>query len=79
MTSQNSIMEKILTVSFLGKTLTDMKTRFTKCFGAYYYVKEVKKHWWSRWEVEKEAGLLPVLYKRYYDNGRACYIKICKR
>ena len=56
-----------------------MKTRFTKCFGAYYYVKEVKKHWWSRWEIEKEAGLLPVLYKRYYDNGKACYIKIYKR
>ncbi len=44
-----------------------MKVRYTKCYMADCYIKETKKHWWSRWKIEM-IGMLPVLY--CYDNGK---------
>ena len=43
----------------------DMKAKvmYVTCLGTSLYIKQVKKHWWSRWEVET-TGLFPVLYIR---------------
>ena len=40
------------------------KFRYVKCYGASLYIKEIKRHWFSRWTIEKEGGLLPCLYTR---------------
>ena len=44
-----------------------MKERYTKLLGCDLYIKEVKMHWWSRWEIVKSGGLIPIAYR--YHNG----------
>lgn len=41
-----------------------MKTRYTKTYALDYYIKETKRHWWSRWEMERMV-MLPLLYYRH--------------
>lgn len=43
------------------------KVKYTECAGARVFLKETKKHWWSRWEVERFGGIMPILY--FYENG----------
>ncbi len=43
---------------------TKMKEKYTKLYGLDYYIKERKKHWWSRWEIERFCSLLPYVYVR---------------
>jgi len=40
-----------------------MKQKYQLCKigGAFHYVKLTKKHWWSKWEIEKD-GDTPRLY-----------------
>lgn len=47
-------------------TLT-CRTRFFRCFASRLYIKEVKRHWWTGWEIER-TGILPNLYER--RNGK---------
>lgn len=42
-----------------------MKERYTKLLGCDLYIKEVKMHWWSRWEIVKLHGLIPIAYRHY--------------
>ena len=44
-----------------------MKDKFTRCYQSPFYVREVKKSWLHRWEIER-IGLFPVLYK--YTMGK---------
>ena len=39
------------------------KERFTKCNDDAHYIHEIKKHWWSKWTLEKINGI-PRLYIR---------------
>lgn len=38
-----------------------MKTKYTKCMSLPFYIKEVKRHLWGKWERE----FMPHLYIRY--------------
>lgn len=50
-----------------------MKERHIKCFGNRLYIKEFKRSWWRRWEIEKRE-ILPILYERMSNGGYHIYI-----
>ena len=40
------------------------KERYIKCYGNRFYIKEIKRSWWRKWEIEKTGGIVPNLYER---------------
>ena len=40
------------------------KERYIKCYGNRFYIKEIKRSWWRRWEIEKTGRIVPNLYER---------------
>ena len=49
-----------------------MKERYIECT-ARLFIREVKKHWWSKWKIDNVGGM-PIIYMMYQMENRSIYV-----